>query len=77
MGEASTYQEGDAPQLHGDETPVLRTLPDLDLCVSSSGCSSVSFIISFNKLINVSVSLSSVSLFSESKGEEVVGISHV
>ena len=54
---------GDVPQLHGDEMPVLRTLSDLTLCVSSADCSSVSFIISFNKLINVDVSLSSVSFF--------------
>lgn len=29
---------------HCTEPPVLRTLPDLVLCVSSSGCSFVSFI---------------------------------
>ena len=68
---------GDVPQLQGDEMPVLRTLSDLTLCVSSADCLSVSLIISFIKLINVDVSLSSVSLFSESKGEEVMGISNV
>ena len=67
---------GDVPQLHGDEMPVLRTLSDLTLCVSSAGCLSVSLIY-FIKLINVDVSLSSVSFFSESKGEEVMGISNV
>ena len=45
----------------GIEAPMLRTLPDLTVCISSSGCSSVSFIISFNKLVTLSVSLSSVS----------------
>ena len=38
----------------GTEVPVLRTLPDLGLHISSSGCSSVSFIISFNTLVNIS-----------------------
>ena len=36
------------------EVPVLRTLPGLGLHISSSGCSSVSFIISFNTLVNIS-----------------------
>jgi len=38
------------------EAPVLEIPADLSLCISSSGCSSVSFIISFllNKLVNVS-----------------------
>ena len=37
----------------GTETPALGTLPDLALCISLSGCSSVAFIF-FNKLVNVS-----------------------
>ena len=37
------------PELHGGRSPVLRTLPDLAPCVSSS----VSFMIPFNKLTNV------------------------
>lgn len=37
----------------------LKNLPDLALCISCSGCSSVSFIISFNNLMNISVPLSS------------------
>ena len=58
----------------GTKPPVLRTLPDLPLCVFSSDCSSVSFLISLNKLANISVnvSLSSVNHSSksmESKGE--------
>jgi len=39
----STYQEGDTPQIHREEAPAFGTLPDLSLCISSSGCSSVSF----------------------------------
>ena len=53
VGEPSPYQEGAAPQLHGDDTPVLRTLSDLAPYISSSGCSSVSFILPFNKLVNL------------------------
>ena len=53
--------EGDLPQLEGTEAPVLRTLPDLAQWNSSSGCSSVSFIIFFNKVVDVRVSLSSAS----------------
>lgn len=41
----------------GMEAPVLRTLPDLALCISSSSCSSISF----NKLVNIIVFLSSAS----------------
>ena len=40
-----TYWEGDTPPTQPG--PVLRTLPDLILCISSSGCSSVSFNILF------------------------------
>ena len=42
------------PNSTGTETPVLMTLPELALCISSSGCSFVFFIISFHKLINTS-----------------------
>ena len=42
------------PDSMGAEAPVLRTFPDLALCISSSGCSSVSFITSFDKLVNIS-----------------------
>ena len=35
------------PNSTGTEAPVLRMLPDLTLCISSSSCSSVSFIVSF------------------------------
>ena len=49
------------PNSMGTEAPVLGTLLDLVLWISSFGCSFVSFIISFNKLVNISVSLSSVS----------------
>ena len=45
----------------GTEAPAPGTLPDLALCIPSFGCSSVYLIISFNKLVNVNVSLSSVS----------------
>ena len=37
----------------GTETPVLWLFPDLELCISSSGCSSVPFFILFNKLGNM------------------------
>ena len=36
----------------GTETPALGILPDLSICISSSGCS-VAFIISFDRLVNV------------------------
>ena len=45
----------------GMEAPALRTLQTSPYIISSSGCSSVSFIISFNKVANIWVSLSSVS----------------
>lgn len=45
----------------GTGTPALRTLPDLVPWVFSSGCPPISSIISLIKLVNVSVSLSSVS----------------
>ena len=40
------------PNFTGAEAPALRALPDLALHTSSSGCSSVSFIISFNELVD-------------------------
>lgn len=45
------HQEGGTPQLHWDRAPMLKTLPDLTLFISLSNCSSVSFIILFNKLL--------------------------
>ena len=50
------YQEADAPPTPQGQkqAPALGHLPDLAIIVSSSGCSSVSFIISFHKLITVS-----------------------
>lgn len=47
---ATLYWEDDAPQLHGTEAPALRSLLDHALCISSS----VSSIMSFNKLLNKS-----------------------
>ena len=47
------------PASMGTEGPVLRTLPNLALCVSSSDYSF--FVIFFNKLVNLSVSQSSMS----------------
>ena len=44
------------PDSSGKETPVLRDLLDFALCVASSWHSSASFITSFNKLVNISVS---------------------
>ena len=43
----------------GIEALALGTLPDIALCISSSGCSAVSFVKYPNKLVNLSVSLSS------------------
>lgn len=48
------------PNCTGTEVSALRTLPDLALCISSFGYSSISFIMSFNKLVNIPVSLSSL-----------------
>lgn len=42
------------PNFMGIEPPTLGTFPDLALCISLTGCSSVSLIISFNDLANVS-----------------------
>lgn len=42
-------QEGVTPQLLGAEALVLRALLDLTLHTSLSGCSSLSFIISFTQ----------------------------
>lgn len=47
-----SIQEGEAPNFIGTEEPVLWTLADITLRISSSVCSSVSFIIFFRKLIN-------------------------
>lgn len=62
------------PNTTGTEAPALGTLPDLTLCMCLSDWSSVSFIMSFNKLVNISISLSSVSCSSkliEPKGRVV------
>lgn len=53
------------PSSTGTETPTLRTFPDLTLCVSSSRHSSVFFIRSSNKLVDRSISLSTVSYSSK------------
>ena len=55
---------------------MLRTLLDLALCIISSGCSSVSFLTSFNELVNTGVSLSSVSS-SNKLNEPEAGGGHV
>ena len=60
MGEHSHTGRVTHPNSRATEAPVLGTLPDLALCISSSGCSSVAFVISFNKLVNVRVSLNSL-----------------
>lgn len=57
-----------APRIHPDSRKTrltTQTFPDLFLCITSSGCSSVSFIISLQKLISLSVSLSSAGFFSK------------
>lgn len=69
---ASTHREGDTPHSAGTEAPVLRTPaprpPDLTLWTSSPGCVSPPFIRPFNQLVNLSVSLTSVSGFQKSVG---------
>ena len=54
----------------GTEAPALGTLPDLVLLHISSSGSSLSFIISFNKVVNISVSLNSVSKLIKTEEEE-------
>lgn len=62
------------PSSTGTEAPGL----DLALCISLSGCLSVSFIVSFNKLVDTSVSLSSVTSSILIKPEEgIVGTSNL
>ena len=63
----------------GTEALALGALPDFAVGMSSFGSSSVSFIMSFNKLVNVTVSLSSVSCSSKlmKPEEEVMGISNL
>lgn len=46
------YQKGGLDSM-GTEFPVPRTLPDLILLSFLSGCSSVSFIIALDRLVNV------------------------
>jgi hypothetical protein len=43
----SRCREIGTTQNHEDEAPTFGMLPDLVLCISSSGCSSILFIISF------------------------------
>lgn len=40
------------PNSMGTQTPALEVLPDLALCSSPAACPSVSFIMSFNELVN-------------------------
>lgn len=42
------------PDSRGTEAPELGTFSDLTLCISSSGCSFIPSIISFNKLVKTS-----------------------
>ena len=57
--------KGTHPDSRKTETPALRTFPDVFLYITSSGCSSVSFIISLQKLVSLSVSLSSANFSSK------------
>lgn len=50
------------PNSTGTEAPELRILPDFALCMFNSKCPSVSSVISFNKLVNISVLLRSMLL---------------
>ena len=65
------------PNSKATGAPAPWTLPDLTQGISASGCSSVSFITTFNKLENLSISLSSVSHYSKliEPKEGVMGIS--
>lgn len=58
----------------GIEAPGLRILPDFALCMFYSECPSVTFVISFNKLANITVLLSSMRLYQINQTKEgVVG----
>ena len=61
----------------GTEAPALRNLPNLTLYILSTGTLSTDFTTTFNKLVNLSVSLSSVSQSSKliKLQEGVMGIS--
>lgn len=63
------------PNSMGTKSPALEALPHLALCISPSGGSSVSFIMSFNKPVTLSVSLSSVNPSSKliESEEDIVG----
>ena len=62
------------PSFTGTEAPVLGTLLDLAQCISSSGCSSVSwsYLLLCNNLVNFSISMSSVAVLAnnENPGRE-------
>ena len=47
------YPEGVHPSATRTEAPALGTLPDRALCISSPDYSPVSFLTSFNKVVNV------------------------
>ena len=61
----------------GTETPLLRTLPDLALYTSSSGCKFVFFIINWSMEINTSLSSVSHSSKVIELEEGVVRTSHL
>ena len=67
------YQKRDGPLLHRD-----RIHPDLNLCISSSLCSSVPFITFFTKLANISlpwvleVALASTSILKKQLSELLI-----
>lgn len=45
------------PNFIGTEAPVLGTLLEITLCISSSGCSSITFMKFFSKVVNISIHL--------------------
>ena len=51
------YQESDVPQFHKNRSYCTQDPHRPHLCTSSSGCSSVSLVISFNKLVSIHVSV--------------------
>ena len=53
--------DGVHPNFTGTEAPALRNLSNLTLYILSTGTLSMDFTTTFNKLVNSSVSLSSVS----------------
>ena len=65
LADTSTPRKCHIPTPQGQKLPALGSLPDSTLCISSSDYSFIPVVISFNTLVNVSLSLSSVSYSSK------------